>query len=372
MGMRAFKPAAAIGVVLGWAGLLGAGPQATAAEVGTRLRPLVQRSYRLKVVRGRAYVATTVGLRILDVRRMRRPRLLSTLVVPGSVNDVAVWTAPAPRGRRGATRRAKGPAFSAVAFLAAGPYGLVVADVSDPRKPRRVARLDTRGSANGVARGSDLLFVADGSAGVVAVDVRDPRHPRVRAIGPVGCYAWSVAVHGRWLYVACGRDGLRVFPLERRRGRALFGKPVSYKLSGSVRGFAWGPGRTLYVAAGEAGVHVMDGRRPRRLRVVSTAKVGDFARGVSAWGALLAVAGGESGVSLFDCRRRNRPVRRALYRTRSTRSAIGVQLRRNRVYVAYDHAGVHLLEVGAGKRLLRRAVFTFVKPPVRPQGTRGK
>ena len=54
-----------------------------------------------------------------------------------------------------------------------------------------------------------------------------------------------------------------------------------------------------------------------------------------------------------------------MYRTRKTRSANNVVLRRGKVFAAYDHAGLHLLKVGPGPRLVRQAVFTYVKPKTR-------
>ena len=333
---------------------------AARAEVSARLRPLAQRSYQVRIVKHRAYVAATVGLRILNVKNPARPRLLGTLVVPGSANDVVVEALAAPRR---APRRAKpSPVY---AYLAAGNTGVVIADVTDPRHPKRIARIDTEGAAKAVALDRHDLYVADGSNGVVIYDVTDRRHPQRRTTVKVGAYARGIAVYGRWVYVACGRDGLVVFESHRYgKRRYAWPKPFSrYKLPGNVRSFAFGPGRTLYVAAGEAGVHVIDARRPQKLRVVSTLRTKDFAHGVSAWGAQVAVAAGEAGLWLFNCRRRNRPKHLATYRTRRTRSANQVVLRRGKVYVAYDHAGLHLLKVGPGPRLVRLAAFTTVKPP---------
>jgi hypothetical protein len=189
-------------------------------------------------------------------------------------------------------------------------------------------------------------------------DVSDPRKVSRLARVETGCYTRDVAVHGRWIIVACGRKGLVVLTSHRAAGRKkAWPRPlIRVGLPGDARNLSFGPGRTLYVAAGEAGFHVLDARRPRRLRRVATAKVPDFAHGVSAWGASVAVAAGEGGVHVFDCRRRNRPRQVSAYTPKPNRSANRIFLRRGLVLVAYDAAGLYVLR-SAGRALTLRAVF---------------
>lgn len=339
---------------------------AARAEVPKPLEPLVQRSYQVRVVKGRAYVAATVGLRIVDVLRPANPRLLGTLVVPGSVSDLALedTTALGPRPPR-LPRGRRPPPPPIYAYLAAGPHGVVIADVTDPRAPRQVARIDTPGSANGVAVDQGLLYVADGSFGVAIYALADRTKPRKVASVDTACYARSVRLFGNWVYVGCGRKGLLVFEGHRSGGRRYaWPRPFHrYAFPGDVRRVAFGAGRTLYVAAGEAGVHVVDARRPQALKLVATAKVPDFAHGVSAWGAFVAVAAGEGGVVLLDARRRQKPVTLSTYQTKLTRSANEVELRGAQLFVAYDHAGLHALKLGPGRSLVLQSVFTVEKPP---------
>ncbi len=326
------------------------GPGATKAtktpRVPKRLRTLLGRTYNLRYHRGRGYLATTVGLRIVNLRRPGRPKALGTLVIPGSVNGLVV----------------DGP----TAYVAAGPHGVVLANVSNPLKPARLARIDTPGSANAVAVDGKTLYVADGSFGIGIYDVTAPRKPTRLAKVETGCYTRDVVVHGRWIIVACGRKGLVVFRSHRSgKRKKAWPKPLyRLKLAGDARSLSFGPGRTLYVAAGEAGFHVLDARRPRRLKRVSTAKVPDFAHGVSAWGASVAVAGGEGGVHLFNCRRRNRPRLVSTYKSTPNRSANKIFLRRGLVLVAYDASGLHILKSAKG-RLTLRAIFPA--PPTRPK-----
>jgi hypothetical protein len=242
---------------------------------------------------------------------------------------------------------------------------VVIAEVTDPAAPREVARIDTPGSANGVALDRGHLYVADGSFGVALYDVTDRARPRHIATVDTECYSRSVRLSGNYLYVGCGPKGLLVFEGHRSGGhRKTWPQPVfRYPLAGDVRRVAFGAGRTLYVAAGAAGVHVMDARRPEALRVVATFKVPDFAHGVSAWGSLVAVAAGEGGVWLHDCQRRNRPRSLSSFKTSLTRSANEVELRGRQLLVAYDHAGLVLLKLGPGRSLALDGVFPAPRAP---------
>lgn len=313
-------------------------PRPGATKVPKRLRTLLGRTYNLRVYRGRGYLGTTVGLRIVNLRNPRRPKPLGTLVIPGSVNGLMV--------------------DGTTAYVAAGPHGVVLADVTNPRRPTRLARINTPGSANQVALDGKTLYVADGSFGVGIYDVTAPKKAKRLARVETGCYTRDVAVHGRWIIVACGKKGLVVFQSHRTgKKKKAWPRPV-YRtaLVGDSRSLSFGPGRTLYVAAGEAGFHVLDARRPRRLKRVSTAKVPDFAHGVSAWGSSVAVAGGEGGVHVFNCRRRNRPRMMSTYKSKPNRSANKVHLRRGLLLVAYDAAGLHIL-ASKGGSLKLRAIF---------------
>jgi hypothetical protein len=63
------------------------------------------------------------------------------------------------------------------AYLADGPAGLQVIDISDPRNPRRVSHYATPDSATGIVLINDVACLALGVAGVEIVDISDPLHP---------------------------------------------------------------------------------------------------------------------------------------------------------------------------------------------------
>jgi hypothetical protein len=117
-----------------------------------------------------AYVAAgPAGLHVVDVSSRRAPVLVRTLALPGNANDV----------------RLRAP----YAYVAGGSAGLHVVDVSNPLDPALVASVDTPGEAIDLAVGSDAVFVADGSSGVQVIGVADPAHPAI--LGSLDTSRWS-------------------------------------------------------------------------------------------------------------------------------------------------------------------------------------
>ncbi|MCU0661938.1 MAG: IPT/TIG domain-containing protein, partial [Myxococcota bacterium] len=63
------------------------------------------------------------------------------------------------------------------AFLAAGSQGLVLVDVSDPRRLEVISRLEGIGYIFDVSLVGNTAYLAAGERGILAVDVTDPHHP---------------------------------------------------------------------------------------------------------------------------------------------------------------------------------------------------
>lgn len=94
-----------------------------------------------------------------------------------------------------------------LAFLAAGDEGLLVVDVSNPSAPVAVGGLVTGGYGFGVDVLGSHVFLADGWGGVRVVDASNPRAPRLLATLSASGWAMDVALTGNTLLVA---DGLQL------------------------------------------------------------------------------------------------------------------------------------------------------------------
>src|SRR3954447_15547117 len=97
------------------------------------------------------------------------------------------------------------------AFVADGPAGLTVIDVSNPGNPQTVGGDDTRGIAYGVAVSGDYAYVADYDSGLEVIDVSNPAHPQqVGNFTTPPSIVFGVAVSGNYAYLADYSAGLRV------------------------------------------------------------------------------------------------------------------------------------------------------------------
>jgi hypothetical protein len=146
------------------------------------------------------YVAAgTGGLRVVDVTTPTVPVEVGALALPGGALDVVV--APATPGAISPRLHVQNPfgltpsyqptgpcTYSArliavrdatpiYAFVAAGPGGLRVVDVTNPAAPFEVGSLALPGSAHGVAANGAQVVLATGLNGVVFVDASDPANP---------------------------------------------------------------------------------------------------------------------------------------------------------------------------------------------------
>lgn len=86
------------------------------------------------------------------------------------------------------------------AFVADGPAGLAVVDVSDPLRPSLVRQLDTPGDALAVAVEGARAAVADGPSGLRLYGVLDPANAVLLAEVPLPAPARAVALEGGSAY----------------------------------------------------------------------------------------------------------------------------------------------------------------------------
>jgi hypothetical protein len=146
------------------------------------------------------------GLSIIDLTDPAQPTHRSTIGTPGSTGYHGGGLEPG--GAWDIALR------DDLAFLADGPDGLQVIDVSDPDAPEIIAALDTDGDCIGIdVEGVHAYLVDSGTLGIV--DISDPAIPRLVSqsyLGGSGPYGSpiDVDVEDGYAYVACGHGGLRI------------------------------------------------------------------------------------------------------------------------------------------------------------------
>jgi hypothetical protein len=208
-----------------------------------------------------SYVYVTIGwaeLKVIDVSNPRRPQLVHKLEMPSYAKAVAI------RG--------------SYAYVGAGNAGIQVLDVSDPREPRVVANIDTAGMVHDLVVAGDRAYATETTWDrFEVIDIADPLHPAVLSSLNIG-YPGGLAVAGDFAYVLTGGydddDSLDVFDVS---------DAAHPRLVGSAPGGGWGialSGQHAFVANGQLGLvvyDIADATKPQRLGQVYAGSAFDVA-----------------------------------------------------------------------------------------------
>ncbi len=174
-------------------------------------------SHDVKLWGSRALVADwQYGVRVVDVSRPESPVEIGVMPTPAT----AISVAPGSFGGKPMAAVAEGHAGVSIAafddegrpsLVARHPLGLNPADAPHP---------ETGGWAHGVAWCGNYLFVANWKRGLAILDVQDPRRPRLIAEVPTRGTALGVKAEAQpggaiLVFLADGEAGLRVLRINR-------------------------------------------------------------------------------------------------------------------------------------------------------------
>ncbi len=234
------------------------------------------------------------------------------------------------------TKDARGVALSgANLFVADGAGGIRAADVSDPARPRLVGAHASPFYMSALVVRGGRAYCAGGLGGAEIVDVSDPRRPRLvwrRAFSEVR----GLDADERYLYVADGYEGLRIFALDGREPRQVSTLDTpGWTCDVSVAG------DRAYLADGGRGIVVADVASRERPRIVGSAPTGAVARQVRLHGSSLYVAAFTEGLIAFDVSHPAHPVETVRFRT--VGDARGVSIAGAHVLVACGAGGLYVL-----------------------------
>lgn len=176
---------------------------------------------------------------VVDVSDPRNPVIVGKIDSLGYGHDVAVR--------------------SGLAYVSVGEY-LRIIDVSAPAQPTQVAKLKLPSSAFGLDLSGDYCYVADWYGGIQVVDVSDPTNPVVAASCPTP-YAAAVdlVVRGDYVYYS-DVQGFGILDVRDPRNP----NPVAYE-SLPLPAVSWGIDAMftmVFVALGDDGLGVYDATDP--------------------------------------------------------------------------------------------------------------
>jgi len=216
-------------------------------------------------------------------------------------------------------RVTKLPVPSTLLAVATGPTGLALVDVGLVKDGKLSLvnqhpwTTEARGgcfAAWGLAPGAEGVgYLACGGAGVGRMNLSDPANPAVNAMVPVDGYVRDVVVldeqaglskpeaSTKRVAAAAGLRGLAIVDFGGIKPKSL----AQVDVGGEARALAVKDGHA-YVAAGAAGLVIVDVRKPKSPTVVGHVlpKTTDMARGISMYESYALLCLGDSGLVVVD------------------------------------------------------------------------
>lgn len=151
------------------------------------------------------------------------------------------------------------------------------------------------------------------------------------------CVVWT-EMHGRYAYLGVATD---LVILDTRSGPAM--KQLSrIRVGGVIHGISYYKGR-LYMAAGDAGLVVIDIEDPRRPQKIVSFPTMGYSFGVTRHNDMVFVADRAAGIRIFDVSQPNRP--RLLGNCDKFKKANAVHVKGNIAFVADGDKGIAALNV---------------------------
>lgn len=295
---------------------------------------LLSRSLSLPSPDVNAYVAGEEGLTNMNLRRFVDTTILSRVGSYPTVMDVSGTFV-----------------VGSLAYVASGPAGLKVVDVSDPTSPKEIGQLDTEGFSMGVYVAGAHAYVADGSGGLRIINISVPASPRevgsYPALFPTPVGTSGVFVQDRYAYVADGDGGVAVLDISIPSSPVELGRYPSFDASEVVVDQS---GRYAFVADGPGGLLILDVSNPFSVpfpQKVSRLELGGNANGLYLSGSRVYVADGLGGLVVVDVSNPGAPQKVAQFGATGLALGVYISVQGDKTYafVADNRDGLVVIDV---------------------------
>jgi hypothetical protein len=182
------------------------------------------------------------------------------------------------------------------AYVANGGTGLLVVDVDPYDTMNTVGALSLAGSIRGVASIDDTtLLISNWNVGLNTVDISNGSQPRVLGWLTLPPFLYQAVVHDGFAYVAAGTAGLHV--VDVRNPTALL-RVGGFDAGGDTRGLEVADGYA-YLAVGQ-GLEILDVSDPASPQPVATVDTPGTALDVAVADGRAYVADGDHGLQIID------------------------------------------------------------------------
>ena len=235
------------------------------------------------------------------------------------------------------------------AYVADGSAGIQIFSIQDPRNPHLVNAIDTDGEARAVfvqwqpaQNGEQRLyaFVADGPNGLYIVDVTDPASPVSVVTYPTDSFVNDVIVNGSTVYLGERDEGVLVLDVSRIGEPNLLGKQDT---PGQVNGLFVGGDKIVYVADDSRGLRLINAATPPdfwEIGALDSPKTFGEMVTQGNYGYLL---DGGDGLWILDLTNPDAPVPRSFYPTPGQARDLVIQ--GGWAYIADGDAGLQIVDV---------------------------
>jgi hypothetical protein len=239
------------------------------------------------------YALTEGGLRVLDVANPMSPALRGSFTLRGANQSLMVLS-------------------PTVVLTTNYSSGLNVIDVSDPAQPSRIGSYVGDGFARGVTAAGTMAYLTDWPSGLYVLSLVKDRDPEVvsqlrtpgeqtgiedpRSFTPAVTLTEPAPSAPTTLVSVLDQGGsLHVFDVTKPAAAV---ETATLRISGTPRRMRT-QGRLAFIAAGPAGVHVVDLSNPSKPAVVTQAATKAQAHDVALGESTMFVAAGGDGVIVF-------------------------------------------------------------------------
>jgi len=289
-------------------------------------------AYDISVQNGFLYLGTDLlnnSLYAFDLRDLSNPALSGPFAPPIATNSLAAGN---------------------YLYLALGPSGLSVMDISQPAAPVEIARLDDEivtlgGDLNRpLAAISETLYLSVGYAGLAIVDISDPTAPRTLGLLDTGGGPFDMAAAFGYLYVLTG-DALNVVDISAPHAPQIINRlelPAASRLAISGDLALVSSGMCLGDnTGGLALISLSDPAHPALLSIAEDVPCGMI--DIASLGNFAILAAGSSGILAVDISNPAAPFLAARFLTPSYATHVAVE--GSLIYALDELAGIYMLRL---------------------------
>lgn len=301
------------------------------------------------------------GLAVIDPQKIKPKQQLLSLDVADRAVDLAkdgrwLYVAGASSGLQVADLQEEkivadlsGPGTLRLAregktlYLADKRNGVCIVDISDPYRPRQIQRFEPPSGILSLSVSGSRLMIA-GVGGVLLYDVSVPRKPQLLDRLQFE-RATDAVIHGKTVYVTADRQGLvllRITGDEKLKEIQRIRPPWPMSEFASAQALIV-KGRFAYLANGGSGLLIVEVADPRQPKIVSSLQLQGFSYGLSVAGDFLSVGNRYQGVQYVDIQDPLRP--KLLGSIRAHDVSRGVILDGGKIYLASGEQGVRVFPV---------------------------